>query len=277
MNLLFKHTYFNTYYYANIVSNILTDECHFNFTSRFFEQESVIDELIKPFQKRSAFHLFIEHVISDFFDNDMHDHDEKDYNYCTLHSHAKFIPYAEMVLESYGMSNGTFNSTDMKSYDEVEKYHTELYESGILLDLYETIADEVFYVMFNNREILLHFNHIMAKQVLFVDFSNPWDSNNNDENNTLKYFTKTGRLKRVRIPGWCKKAVYFRDRGRCCICNKDLSGTLSINNQQHYDHIIPLAQGGLNDIANIQLLCDSCNAVKGGHKIETSDWYEKWY
>ncbi|MGN6603027.1 MAG: HNH endonuclease [Ginsengibacter sp.] len=103
------------------------------------------------------------------------------------------------------------------------------------------------------------------------------DFTDNEDSDIRKHFTKAGTLKRVRIPEWCKKAVFFRDRGHCCICNKDLSGSLSINNKKHYDHVVPLAQGGLNDIANIQLLCDSCNAGKGGRGIETSNWYERWY
>ena len=32
-----------------------------------------------------------------------------------------------------------------------------------------------------------------------------------------------GTLKRQRIPNWVKKAVYFRDRGQCVLCGKDLS------------------------------------------------------
>ncbi|WP_394803607.1 HNH endonuclease [Niabella hibiscisoli] len=40
---------------------------------------------------------------------------------------------------------------------------------------------------------------------------------------------------------------------------------------------MPLAQGGLNDVANIQLLCDSCNTSKGARSIVTSELYESWF
>jgi hypothetical protein len=271
MNRL-KHTYFNTYYYANIVSNILKqDPDTIGFISSFFDNPEIWDQLVKSFQKKSAFHLFIEHIVGEFLDDDMHDHDSKDYHYCTLDSNGRFTPYAEIVLENYGMSDSSFDNSNIKSYADVEEFHTELYESGILQDLYEKIADEIFYIMFNNRYALLEFNFVIAQHIQDIVFSD------NEESDIERYFTKAGTLKRVPIPEWCKKAVFFRDRGHCCLCNKDLSGTLSINNKKHYDHIIPLAQGGLNDIANIQMLCDSCNTNKGGHRIATSDWYESWY
>ncbi|MGN6603437.1 MAG: hypothetical protein ACTHK8_13370 [Ginsengibacter sp.] len=152
-----KHTYFNTYYYSNIVSNILKrDPDTIGFISSFFENQEIWDELVKPFQKRSAFHLFIEHIVGEFFDDDMHQHDSIDYQYCTLHSHASFTPYAEMLLENYSMRDGSFDSSQVKSYADVEDFHTELYESGLLLDLYEKIADEIFYIMCRFRTMLTH-------------------------------------------------------------------------------------------------------------------------
>ena len=46
---------------------------------------------------------------------------------------------------------------------------------------------------------------------------------------------------------------------------------------QRFDHIVPLASGGLNDITNIQLLCDPCNATKSAKPIAPSDTYRRWY
>ena len=58
---------------------------------------------------------------------------------------------------------------------------------------------------------------------------------------------------------------------------QDLSGILSLSDELEYDHIVPLKQGGPNDISNIQLLCKECNRNKGDSKILTSGLYEKWY
>ena len=44
----------------------------------------------------------------------------------------------------------------------------------------------------------------------------------------------------------------------------------------HYDHMVPLEQGGMNDVTNIQLLCSSCNLSKGTFSA-TSNIYQNWY
>ena len=129
---------------------------------------------------------------------------------------------------------------------------------------------ETFFVLFQNRGLLLLFNEMLAGIIANSDA----DESIQDSN---KYLASTGRFKRVAIPSWVKRAVYFRDRGFCVMCQKDLSGILNIRNTKNYDHVVPLVRGGLNDISNIQLLCQSCNAKKKGRPAITSNVYEAWY
>lgn len=53
-------------------------------------------------------------------------------------------------------------------------------------------------------------------------------------------------------------ALHQRQRERCACCR------VSISQQYHIDHIIPLCRNGSNGIQNIQLLCPQCNWSKGG-------------
>jgi 5-methylcytosine-specific restriction endonuclease McrA len=75
-------------------------------------------------------------------------------------------------------------------------------------------------------------------------------------------FTEPGRLKRKPPPPWARRAVFFREHGRCAACCRDLTGLLDALSASHFDHIVPLAHGGLNDVSNLQLLCQRCNGRK---------------
>lgn len=59
---------------------------------------------------------------------------------------------------------------------------------------------------------------------------------------------------RIPIPPVIRQYVLDRDQHQCRHCGA----------QTHLeiDHIIPLAQGGTNDLSNLQTLCRPCNAKK---------------
>jgi HNH endonuclease len=58
------------------------------------------------------------------------------------------------------------------------------------------------------------------------------------------------------IPRAIKSAVWRRDGGKCVVC-----GAMS---QLHFDHIVPVSEGGASNTAdNIQLLCARHNLAKG--------------
>ena len=164
------------------------------------------------------------------------------------------------------------NSKDFISAtdDDIYDYYNSFYETGEMQELFEKISNEIFSVMFLNRRILQLFNIMMANILSDLDVDEAEEENR-------AFFSKIGVLKRARIPQWAKKAVFYRDRGKCVICNKDLRGILSLQDDYNFDHIVPLASGGLNDISNLQLLCENCNKSKGHSSCETSLYYERWY
>jgi hypothetical protein len=65
------------------------------------------------------------------------------------------------------------------------------------------------------------------------------------------------RVNREVISDVVKHHVWTRDEGRCVDCG-------SQTNLQ-FDHVIPLAMGGSNELANLQLLCAVCNRRKGAN------------
>ncbi|UOD83545.1 MULTISPECIES: HNH endonuclease [Paenarthrobacter] len=63
-----------------------------------------------------------------------------------------------------------------------------------------------------------------------------------------------GSASRRAIPDDVKQYIWARDEGRCQNC-----GTTT---ELQFDHIIPLALNGSNNIENLQLLCGPCNRAK---------------
>ena len=95
-------------------------------------------------------------------------------------------------------------------------------------DVIDCIKNEVVYLLFQNREFLMHFNIFMSDVL-------PRKSD------------------RKNVPLWVKRAVKYRDRCKCVMCQKDLSGIMDIEEQyeNQYDHIVPLEDGGLNDVCSL--------------------------
>ena len=74
--------------------------------------------------------------------------------------------------------------------------------------------------------------------------------------------------KRKPIPGVLRHEVFKRDGYMCVEC-----GATKQDGRLHVDHIIPVSQGGSNELSNLQTLCEDCNlaksnrAWKGGNHI----------
>jgi hypothetical protein len=122
--------------------------------------------------------------------------------------------------------------------------------------LWEKMTDEVFHLLFGNRSFLLNFNLALAQ---------------------FRQERGDSPSSRCSIPQWIKRAVYFRENGKCALCKKDLSGLIAIDPKQHYDHIVPLKLLGANDPCNMQLLCDRCNLLKAASPARTSSIYDPWW
>jgi HNH endonuclease len=148
----------------------------------------------------------------------------------------------------------------------IGEYLTFLSEEGFIDQVCEKVSKQVFYILFSNRKTLSSFSSMIRGYVL-----------NAAPSFSPEKFAANGRLKRTRIPSWARGAVFHRDKGRCVLCKTDLTRLFSQKEKIHYDHIVPLALGGMNCVTNLQLTCENCNLRKGSRNTDTSFEYEVWY
>ena len=282
---LIQLKYYETYYCANIVNNVILDPLPFLVNLEGFWGDQGVFQFFEPFPKHSAFHSFAEYVIDDLVsENQNHFNYEKRLNNKKFYDSgwANKEEYMRTPIENalvhYNIEHESFSeflkqagtNFDNAGEEYVDEYYSMLRSSGIAFELFECLANEVFHIMFLNRTILKRFNSLLAEMIRQIDLHElPQEFQTS--------FKKNGVLNRVAIPEWAKRAVFHRDKGKCVLCNKDISGILSNQNALNYDHIVPLALGGINDITNLQLLCRECNFQKKHLSSKTSDKYEKWF
>lgn len=274
---VFEMHYYGTYYYANIIQNVLGDFDFLSSISPFFWDEGKLN-FISPFPKKTYLHQFIWFVLDELIDEHFRGFElreikrlgafpiETPLNIYRIEHISSQNFFKEKEIELEGLIDD--NWEDLK-----ESYQEYLLESPGYWELIEKLTEDVFYILFLNREFLKTFNLTLAESVegikeMIDDF---------DKSDYEGLLTEKFKIKRKRIPQWVKKAVFFRDRGRCVFCNKDLSGLFTLYNSKNYDHIVPLNQYGVNDITNIQLSCESCNKSKSGNLTTSSKLYEKWF
>jgi hypothetical protein len=285
-SIFFDMKYYETYYYANIINNILRDQFTYLRNLNDFYGDGNYVRFLFPYEKFSAFHQFIEFIIENLFYEEIDEIDldyrrEREKQFSSMASFMKLnfrkLPIEE-ALDYYQIEHITFENwlkDDKKDFsgassDDIYNYYSSLFDSDVMQKLIAQLVEEVFFILFLNRDILKIFNEMIADVIADVKLTEVTDEDK-------RYFEKKGVLKRAKTPAWVKKAVFYRDRGHCVLCNKDLSGMLSFQNVAHFDHIVPLARGGLNDVTNIQLLCDDCNYKKNDNIPVTSNKYEHWY
>ncbi len=172
------------------------------------------------------------------------------------------IQYWYDLFKTYNVKYEIFN---FKNEEDIF-YWYERNEQNFI-SLFRKMADEVFHILFSNRNFLFKFNKILQETIL-------------QDTNILLFpkeiLTKKRTLKRAYIPIWVKKAVFHRDKGRCVYCNTDLTNIYNTLTNSNYDHIIPLDSMGVNDPCHIQLSCEKCNKKKGNEE-STSNKYIPWW
>jgi hypothetical protein len=168
---------------------------------------------------------------------------------------------AEFVI---ALEDSGIDLPDWLNEDDVDGHTEELY--SLLVSASEQEVQATFHLLFSDRNFLYEFQTAVSE--IYIE-----DMKLSEHPEILK---RDGVLKRATyIPEWLKSAVFHRDKGRCQMCWKDLTGLLIPLKDYQLDHMVPLASSGTNDATNFQLICSNCNLEKGAtsvvqpHKIFT--------
>jgi hypothetical protein len=291
-----KYFYFSEAYK---MASVIQDEVKepYTFIEVPWAESEVLQCLIKP-SKLSLLHWYIYRTIAVYYrrnyrkNNDSIDENHIDDLQAVFEIYGIEIqPFDEFVsqtelsepimgkrLYNWARSDLTPSNQTVITYHSAERSITELdigeqfYEwftakENHFQEFWNHIADEVFQLLFSDRQFLLTFNTSLAEYLKSGAVDIPKD-----------YLDANGRLKRWRkFPEWLKRAVFYRDRGRCVFCHTDLSGLLTTDFKKHLDHIVPLFLWGTNDASNIQLTCETCNLRKLDDQGMTSPRYTPWW
>ncbi|MER6914337.1 HNH endonuclease [Streptomyces sp. NPDC000594] len=283
----FDHNYYSTYRIASRVQRLALCPDY-----RYLEALMLDDgifEFLPHWQKDSALHKFIRYIADEIMESD-NSGDRAVLFGADMMKPKKTIP-VEAALVAYGLrekisfeipdipptahteGNLTRFETAVEVHDACYEHFLEVRLSQAYEDFLKKISKEVFYVMFTNRVTLQALHEYLSRYVMGVGH----DTEESQSSRYRKYLERPGAIKRTKVPKWVQRAIYFRDRGMCTKCGRDLTGLVNRFSSENFDHMIPLARGGLNDVTNIQLLCSGCNNSKSDKFQLSSSRYQDWY
>lgn len=265
--------YFNTYYYCNIIMNTINNFDFLTTINQFFEGYFGEEEDANyiQFPRQTIMHEFLQWVIDCIMWEEMREF----INRTDEWSGEEENLYNWIFCDDYGRENTTFIENLLILYDnqpiDFRKWWINEVKDQKIIDAHELLAkyidenekrysttidklsDEVFYLLFQNRKFLLWFNETVASYNKVV-------------------------CERKTVPEWVKRTVRYRDKGRCVFCGREITGKYETQEDylEHFDHIVPLAQYGINCVTNMQLACKDCNEAKND-ATATNDVYITWY
>ncbi|MEO8611766.1 MAG: HNH endonuclease [Chloroflexota bacterium] len=254
----------DTYYICQMVSRSL-QEMDFLRNIEGFMGDAACSVLLGNYPKFTPLHEYIEHIVTSAIFEETELDTEKLLDESRFHFGQKL--WVDYLLEAYEFETNFMKWTKTtKENKTVENYLSYLQDEDILPQLNELVAKEVFHILFSDRKVLRNFGTHASYQIL-----------NSAPQFYPNKFTDMGYLKRAKIPQWAKDAIFHRDKGRCVQCGSDLTRLINLRNGLHFDHITALAKGGMNDVTNLQLLCETCNLKKSDKTVTMHLNYESWY
>ncbi|CAA7603136.1 HNH endonuclease [Acididesulfobacillus acetoxydans] len=241
-----------------------------DFIKYMIEENSA--KLLKP-DKNTLLHEFIRVYFINYLKNERYYFVDSIIEDLELEFIKVFLDAKVKVLNEYNISvkdypenllklNKEFEDSNLKNDSKYTQGFREICDE--IIGLFENIEGSVVTATFYLLLVLFQFNFFLSAYM-------------NQKNITSDVFDESGHIRRCTV--WLKKAIYFRDRGKCQHCGKDLTGLLNIVDDKgaHFDHVVPLEKGGSNDSTNFQLLCDECNLTKSYKMICPNYFYQIYW
>lgn len=234
---------FSVYYFANAVFNVASSPILYLRGIEEILGDMKSEFLMQPFNKYTNLHEFIRCVVLEIIVGDVRNDD----------NHLRLI-------------KGFLNLYDVEcqesNLDCEDAFAEFMYESRRFHEAIDECVEEVFHVLFNDIGFLQAFNRLCAGYIQNSGFGQ-------------QFCTSAGTLKRVAIPVWVRRSIFHRDKGECRSCKRSLAAIINGFDTERYDHIVPLARFGANDLTNLQLLCDACNLKKSAQDLPVSRLYHR--
>jgi hypothetical protein len=234
---------FGVYYLANAVFNIVSNSGDYLRSLDDILGDMRVLTLMRPFDRYTNLHEFIREISSDILTDEVSQEDGD-------------CPFLLKFCTTYGVD------CPQSVLEDEDAFWTFMSESDRFHDAVDELTDEVFHVLFNDVGFLQKFNQLCAD---FIGLSGFGEETK----------TRSGTLKRVAIPIWARRAIFYRDKGECRCCKRSLAALINQLETERYDHIVPLALFGANDVTNLQLLCEPCNLEKSAGNIPVSKLYQR--
>ncbi|WP_053914713.1 HNH endonuclease signature motif containing protein [Streptomyces sp. SCSIO 75703] len=286
-NQWFDHNYYSTYRIASKVERLAMSP-DYHYLEALMLDDGIL-EFLPHWQRDSALHKFIRYVTDEILEAD--NAGDRVVLFGSDPMQPKRTIPIEAALVSYGLQDKiSFEIPDVpliahtegnvtrfevatEVYDACYEHFLDLRWGQEYEDLLARISGEVFYLMFTNRVALQALHEYLSLYVRGLAY----DVDELQDSGYMKCLKRAGVPRRAKMPKWVQRAVYFRDRGMCAKCGRDLTGLVNRFSSENFDHMIPLAQGGLNDVTNLQLLCSYCNNKKSDKFQLVSSRYQNWY
>jgi 5-methylcytosine-specific restriction endonuclease McrA len=138
----------------------------------------------------------------------------------------------------------------LKNPDNFENYSQVNDQINMVLGDFEYLLNRIKTLKEGQKRLQYHLNRLQKSNGITLRTNGKLIDRNNYLENRVKK-NRTPLTKSIR------HEVFVKDGFKCVEC-----GATNQQTRLHVDHILPVAQGGTDELRNLQTLCEECNLAK---------------